>query len=282
MTGLRNTPCMGVRRGWRAAGSLALALGIAGTACSADDGEPRVDVRGNWLLVAARTPEGALDLLGDGLVSLSFDRVSAGGRGPCNDYGSAYEVDGDDFELTGHGIEQTLVGCEGDAGELESAYISALGDVDTVRRDGDTLVLSGQETELRFDAMPPWPRDEVVGHTWRLHRWTDTAGTAPVRPTWKRGGRPTLTLYGAGRIVAGTDCRTLEGRWLDWRGILTVTEGEWGGSCREVMLDEAMSVGSSLSEFSLALRTRSGRTELVLTEAHGDRDGVRAQLVYRG
>jgi heat shock protein HslJ len=273
---------MGARRGWRSplayAAWLAVALPLGG--CSGDSG-PDVDVLGSWVLVSGSTPRGPLDVAPGSRVSLTFADGQVGGRAPCNDYGTDYDVDGDGLDLDGGGISSTLAGCDGAPGELESAYLSALGDVDTVARDDDTLTLSGEQVELEFRLTPPWPRADVVGHTWRLHAWTDASGTER-RAQWKPGMRPFLRLEETGRkggrITASTGCRSLEGRWIDWRDSPAVTRSGWAGHCHASLVDQDVAVGSVLSEPVLRVRTVGGQPELVVRDAHGTGEGV---AVYR-
>ena len=142
---------MGAWRRWRRAVSYAVALCVASTLTGCSDDRPDVDVLGSWLLVSGTTPDGPLRIPEGSRVSLTFADGSVGGRAPCNDYGVAYELDGHELDLTADGgVAQTLVGCDGAAGELESAYLDALGGTRTAARDGEVLTLSGDGTELEF------------------------------------------------------------------------------------------------------------------------------------
>ena len=179
---------------------------------------------GSWLLVSGHTDTGPLAVTEHTHVTLGLDDEGAGGKAPCNDYGSDFEVDGDSFELTGDGISQTLVGCDEEA--LETAYLSALEEVDTVARDGDTLTMTGEQVELELRLQAPWPRAEVVGRTWRLHAYTDASGTTR-RASWERGRRPFIRFDESGpdggRITYGNGCDTASGRWREWHGAPAIT-----------------------------------------------------------
>ena len=273
---------MGARRRWHARGVYAAGLAVALplTACSGDPG-PDVDVVGSWVLVSGRSADGPLDVPPGSRVTVTFDGTSAVGKGPCNDYGSTYDVDGTAFDITGDGgISQTLAGCDGPPGELESAYLSALGDVDTVGRDGDELTLDGAGSGLVFRSTPPWPRAEVIGHTWRLASWTDDAGVEH-RATVDAGVHPTLRLDVKGRrggpITATSGCRTMKGHWAEWGDQPTVTRSGWKGDCLH-FTDQARAVESMTFELVLEVRTRDGHRELVVRNAHGTGE---AALVYR-
>ena len=267
---------MGVRRGL---GALALTLGLTVAACSASGGEPDVDLRGTWLLVSGHTADGPLAVTPDTHVTLTFDDEGLGGTAPCNDYGADFDLDGSSFDVPGPGIEQTLMGCGEEPEALESSYLSALADVDTVTRDGDTLTMRGEDIELELALDAPWQRADIVQHRWWLATWTDVAGVGH-RPAWEPGLQPFLRLGDSGgvggRIAASSGCRVLEGRWRLWRGAPRVTRSEWQGDCPDRLIDQEVAVGNVLSEPVLELRERDGRPELVVRYAHGP-----GRLVYQ-
>ena len=270
---------MTVRRGL---GAAALALGLATSGCSAAGGESDVDLTGTWVLVSGRTAEGPLAVTPDTHVTLTFDDDGMGGKAPCNDYGADYELDGSSFEIPGPGIEQTLMGCGDEQdGALESAYLSALTEVDTVARDGDALTMTGEDVELELRLEAPFPRADVVDRRWRLVTWTDDSGV-DRRPAWKPGLRPFVRLGASGgsggRISASTGCRVLEGRWRMWRGAPRVTRAEWRGECPDRLMDQETVVGNVLAEPVVEIRDRAGRAELVLRYPHANGPG---KAVYR-
>ncbi|MDR7253995.1 heat shock protein HslJ [Nocardioides sp. BE266] len=271
---------MGSRRGWRRVMSYAVALGAATVLAGCSGDEPEVDVLGSWILVSGSTADGPLDVPDGSRVSLTFADGSAGGKAPCNDYGSPYEMDGDELDFTEGGIAQTLVGCEGADGELEAAYLSALGEARTAMREADTLTLSGDDVELEFRLTPPWSRSEVVGRTWWLASWTDDTG-AEHEATWEPGSRPFLRLDTkgdrGGPVTARSGCRTMRGHWTDWRDQPTITRSGWRGDCLH-FTDQARAVESVMSEMVVEVRQRDGQAELVVRNAHGS---GRTQLVYR-
>jgi heat shock protein HslJ len=260
------------------AAGLAVALPL--TACSGDTG-PDVAVEGTWVLVSGRTVDGPLDVTPYTHVTLSLDDGGAGGKAPCNDYGSEYVVDGGSFELTGDGIARTLMGCGEEPEALETAYLAALDDVDTVARDGDTLTMTGEGVELELRLEEPWPRAEIVGRTWWLHSYTDESGTTR-RATWEAGRRPFIRLDATrttgGRLTYGNGCRTTTGRWREWQGAPAITTSGGSGSCGPVPTDQGMALGSVLGEPVLELRTGNGQPELVLRYAHANSP---AEVVYR-
>ena len=200
-----------------------------------------------------------------------------GGQASCNDYGADFELDGSSFDIPGPGIEQTLMGCGEEPEALESAYLAALMEVDTVARDGDTLTMTGEDVELELRLEEPFPRADVVDRRWRLVTWTDDTGL-DHRPAWKRGMRPFIRFRDSGGVSASTGCRVLKGRWRMWRGAPHVTRAEWRGQCPDRLMDQEMAVNSALSEPVLEVRERAGHAELVVRYAHANGPG---EVVYR-
>ena len=66
-------------------------------------GEPDVDLEGTWVLVSGSTADGPLAVTPGAHVSLTFDDDGLGGKGPCNDYGADYDLDGASFDVSGRG-----------------------------------------------------------------------------------------------------------------------------------------------------------------------------------
>lgn len=250
---------------------IALALLLATSGCSTvrrtEERGAGIDLRGTWVLVSGDGADGPLAVTPDTHVTLAFDRDSMGGKGPCNDYGADYELVGNSFDVPGPGIEQTLMGCGDEPDALESAYLTALTEVDTVARDGDTLMMTGAGVELGFRLDEPWPRGELVGRRWRLVRWTDDSGVHH-RPSWEPGLRPFIRFSdrggSGGSVSASSGCRVLEGRWRLWRGAPRLTGTGWRGDCPDPLAQQDMAVNNAMSEPVLEVRDRAGHAELVL------------------
>ena len=269
---------MGVRR-WLAA---AVVAGVVAAGCSAVGPDQDVDLDGTWVLVSGSTADGPLAVTPGARVSLTFDDDGLGGKGPCNDYGADYDLDGASFDVSGPGIEQTFAGCVDEAlGALESAYLSALNAVDTVTRDGSALTMTGEDVELGLRLEEPFPRADVVDQRWLLVSWTDESG-ADHRPEWEPGQRPFVRFGDSGgvggRVSASTGCRALEGRWRMWRGAPHITRASWRGTCPDRLMDQEMTIGNALSEPVVELRGSGRGSELVLRYAHASSP---AEVVYR-
>lgn len=269
---------MGVRR---AAAAVALTCGLAAAGCSAAGTEADVDVLGSWVLASGSTPDGPLTVTLHTHVTLFFDDDGFGGTAPCNDYGSDYEVHNDSFAVTGDGISRTLMGCGEEPEALESAYLSALDDVGTVSRDGDTLMLTGEGVVLELRREPPWPRARVVGRTWWVTSYTDDSGTTR-RATWRRGHRPFVRFDesgpNGGRFTTSNGCVTTRGRWREWHGAPAITRSAASGSCGVEPTRQEIALGSVIGEPVPELRGPAGRRVLVLRYAHANSP---AQVVYR-
>lgn len=269
---------MGVRR---AAAAVALTLGLATSGCSAAGSEPDVDVLGTWVLDSGTTADGPLAVTRYTHVTLAFDDDGMGGKAPCNDYGSDYEVTGSSFDLNGDGISQTLMGCGEEPEALESAYLGALSEVDTVARTDERLTLTGEGVVLELRLESPWPRARVVGRTWWVRSYTDDSGTTR-RATWKPGQRPFVRFDesgpNGGRITTSNGCVTTTGRWREWRGMPAITRSTASGSCGLEPTKQEMALGNLLGEPVLELRGPAGRRVLVIRYAHANSP---AKVVYR-
>jgi heat shock protein HslJ len=269
---------MGVRR---AAAAAALTLVWASSGYSAAGSEPDVDVLGTWALVSGSTADGPLAITPYTRVTLSFVDDRVGGKAPCNDYGSEYDVTGSSFALVGEGISTTLMGCGEEPEELESAYLAALGEVDTVARADERLTLTGAGTVLELRLEPPWPRAKVVGRTWWARSWTDDSGKTR-RATWKRGQRPFVRFDesgpNGGRFSASNGCLTTTGRWREWNGAPAITRATAAGDCGVEPTKQQIALGSVTGEPVLSLRGTRGRRVLVVRYAHANSP---ARLVYR-
>lgn len=127
-----------------------LALTLAACADPGEDGasDPTTTA---WVLEAG-TLDGADIPIVDGYpITLVFDLPEgmAGGTSACNQYFGAYTLSGN--ELTFSDFGQTMMACT-DEGVMdsESAYLAALGLVETFTMGGDELNLAGEGVDLRF------------------------------------------------------------------------------------------------------------------------------------
>lgn len=130
-----------------------------------------------------------------------------GGTAACNGYGARAQVDGTDVRIGR--LSATEMGCAPDVMAVESLYLDALTRVATGARDGDRLVLSGEDVTLAFAGRPPVPTEQLVGTTWLLSTLVDGEVAASV------SGEPALLrLEADGTLTGSTGCRDLTGRYV--------------------------------------------------------------------
>jgi heat shock protein HslJ len=177
------------------------------------DGPPEVDappqaVVGGWELVNGRGPDGEVVLQGGHPITLEIDEASWGGSGGCNRYSGSATVNGD--ELTMSEVAVTGMACmEDGVMEAEAAYLAALTTVDRWSVDGDTLTLTGPDSELQFNRMAPVADAPLVGTTWQLAELISGDGPdAAVSSNWTAAE---LVLGDDGRLSGSTGCNRMMG-----------------------------------------------------------------------
>ena len=178
---------------------------LAGCAAASGGGSPAVDVAGEWELVSGTAAGDPLPQPEGSRATLTFDGAEAGGQSFCNHYFSSYTLDGDALRFDG--IGGTEMACEPEIMAAETAFVTALGAVTRVARDGDDLLLTGDDVELRFGPVAPVPTSELVGTDWVLETLLDGEAASSVL------GGSTLRFEDDGTLTATTACTTLTGRW---------------------------------------------------------------------
>jgi heat shock protein HslJ len=107
-----------------------------------------------WLLDPADSSLGGTV---EAAVTIVFDDDVVTGRGPCNSYHGAFDLDGDEGIEIGP-LASTLRACPTPVMQAEDDYLAALEAVDTVdmEDDGDRLVLHDDDhVRLTFPARDP-------------------------------------------------------------------------------------------------------------------------------
>jgi heat shock protein HslJ len=114
-----------------------------------------VDAIGDWQLEAATIDGQALALLADAPVTMTVAGTRISGRSACNEYGTDLQLT--DGEVRFGEWATTLMLCEDPLMAIEGAFTQAMPRVRTAERAGETLVLRGEDVELRFMplAAPP-------------------------------------------------------------------------------------------------------------------------------
>ena len=187
------------------AAMLLTVLLLAGCAAASGGGSPGVDVAGEWELVSGTSAGAPLPQPEGGRATLTFDGDGAGGQSFCNHYSSTYTLDGDALRFDG--IGGTEMACEPEIMAAETAYVTALAAVTRIARDGDDLLLTGDDVELRFSPVPAVPTSALAETDWVLETLLDGEAASSVL------GGSTVRFEDDGTLIATTACTTLTGRW---------------------------------------------------------------------
>lgn len=183
-------------------------LGLLLVACSLLPGALNVALDGEWRLQAGTNQGAAIPIAAAHPITLKIDGTQVGGTAACNQYGGKLAINGTTIKISE--LFQTEMACldGGDVMASEAAYLAALPRVDTAARDGDSLVLSGPDVELRFARVQPVPNADLVGPTWTLDSLISGEAVSSV------ADKPaTLQFNANGTLSASTGCRDLTGHY---------------------------------------------------------------------
>ncbi len=177
-------------------------------ACASPGATPtpaaELDLEGSWELTAGTD----VPIVDDYPITLAFTGSEFSGVAACNQYGGRVSLAGGDFSMSE--MFKTDMGCEPDVLAAEEGYVAALRAVDRVAREGDELVLTGPDVELRFALLAEPPTAELVDQTWVLETLVVGDIASPAL-----GERATLELSSDGEITGSTGCRSFSGQWLE-------------------------------------------------------------------
>lgn len=174
--------------------------------CSLLAGGSSASLDAEWLLQAGTNQGQAILIPAGSKITLKIDGDQAGGSAACNLYGGTIQVSGSSIAISA--LSMTEMACQEPVMASESAYLAALPRATTAERDGNSLVLTGPDVELRFALIPPVANANLAGTTWILESLiTGEAVSSTV------GERVTLELSGDGRIAASTGCRNVTGTY---------------------------------------------------------------------
>jgi heat shock protein HslJ len=200
---------------------LVLALVAVATACApigADDANRALE-NTSWTVVsiagAPTLPEARPTL------TFAADGVVSGSTG-CNQYSGAYRRDGG--FLTFGEIAATLIGCDGDRGLQETAFLAALNGATAWRHGPDGLQISSPAGEIvagegiaegpageATGGASGEPSTDLAGTSWTLREMGGTADFAHLIPTLVVGTDGTLSgfagcnQFNAPYAISGTD-----------------------------------------------------------------------------
>jgi heat shock protein HslJ len=108
---------------------------------------------GDWVLEEGTHDGEPVPIVDGHDITLSIDDEQWGGTAACNSYGATGAVDGDRLELDD--LHATEMACEEEGVmDSESAYLTALAEVERYRWEGELLTLLGDGVELTYAEAP--------------------------------------------------------------------------------------------------------------------------------
>ncbi len=254
-------------------------VGVLLTACGGtgpltpDDpgGDPMAGPHGAWVLVEA---EPAIEVPDAARVTLTVEeddgQLRAGGTAACNSYGGTVEVGGSSWSLSE--VVVTEMGCEPALMAAESAYLEALGAVDTWRRDSDTLELTGGDVTLTFELLPEVVPASLTGTTWEVDGYLHGTGEDGAVSSGTAGlEAPTVRFGEDGTITVTTACRTFTGEWTTSGDQVLLpsfgTDETTVGACEPAAEEQERQVLSVLESSGFNARVEGQRLTLQRGEA---------------
>lgn len=125
-------------------------LAIAAAVAAACTNSSELDITGAWALAEGEAGGVPIAIVDTHPITLDVGE-SLGGSAGCNTYGAEYDLVGSELVVTAP--FSTMMACEpAEVMDAETAYLNALGLVDTAAIEDGQLVLTGPDVALRFDA----------------------------------------------------------------------------------------------------------------------------------
>lgn len=205
----------------------------------------RGDYEGLWKLVEGTGPEG--DVPADEWdITAHIEGKRIFGTTGCNDFGGTIKV-------VGATISKLLIGgTEEGCGkpEAEPPYKAAMFAATDIARDGDLLILTGPETRLIFESVPPPPIGRIAGRRWRLVRILDGQTSEEFRSIRPRG-EASFLIDRDGTWGSTTGCQRLKGEWIvEGDRIMSTQSRSIGGirGCSEAAFEQWAFISNAFSE----------------------------------
>ena len=211
-------------------------MAVALSACFAGTQDASAD--GQWELTDGVVTGTPLLPIETHPVTLTIDGSEFGGTAACNLYGG--QLPGGGFTM--RQISVTEMACSPpETMELEALYLDGLGRVESSSVEDGSLVLTGPETRLVFEAIEPIPQAELLDTTWVLDGLIDGVAISSVS-----GERATLTLSNDGSFTGSTGCRDFSGSYIIDGAEVQFTDFAATGSCSQELSGQDSHVISSL------------------------------------
>lgn len=199
-----------------------------------------IDLTGSWQLTSGSHGEVMLEPIPTHPVTLEFTADRVGGTAACNGYGGTFDASTGALSISDLSI--TEMACDPpETMDLERLYIEALVAVNEATIEGTTLTLSGPETTLEFEAIPPVPTADLLGTVWVLDGLVNRDSVSSVS-----GDRATLELFSDGSLLGSTGCRLLTGTYVESAGSIETTTLAADGECPDDLFDQDSQVISVL------------------------------------
>lgn len=213
-------------------------------ALSACLGSDFVDsVEGAWQLTGGTHAGEPIPIVDSHPITLNLESGQINGTAACNGYGGKFELSGSSFSIV-EGLAVTEMACQPEeVMRSERAFLDAIAAVDKVELTNEGLVLTGPETELRFEALAPVPTTDLVGTVWVLDGLVDgDAVTSPMAGA----SEATLELFEDGTFEGSTGCRTISGQYQVSGAEVQFTNWGADGQCPASLADQDSRVISGL------------------------------------
>jgi heat shock protein HslJ len=189
-----------------------ITVGLAGislaavlSGCVTGSGGSGGQLDGDWQLVTQSDGRSMVDIPGPVTVDATIRRGSISGSTGCNRYAASYTVDGNALKINVGSM--TLIGCPAPEADIETAYITNLGNVRTYTATSDTLTMydSGGNGILVYAAIPPATLDGVTWHVTGYNNGTGAVTSVVI------GSDPTAIFDRAGTVSGDGSCNTFSG-----------------------------------------------------------------------
>ncbi len=193
----------------------ALILMLLLSGCSLLSGGASASLDGEWHLQAGTNQGQPIPIVAGSRLTLNIDGTQVGGSAACNTYGGTIQVNGASIVISA--LSMTEMACQENLMASEAAYLAALPRVTAAARDGNSLVLSGPQVELRYALVPPLADVDLIGTAWILDSLISGEAVSSTV------GEATLTLSDDGKVSASTGCREVTGTYTLSEGRVQVT-----------------------------------------------------------
>lgn len=159
-------------------------------------------------------------------ITLEIEDDTVRGHAACNSYDGSATITGTTFKTAGGSI--TEMGCPGEVGRSQDTYMASLLAADWISREDKILTLTGPDTELIFEKVPPPPSASLIDTVWKLETLIEGTGPSGIAT---EADPATLRLLSNGTLRGSTGCRALTGEWTEDGNEIRFTTFSADGSC---------------------------------------------------